>query len=300
MSKPVLKELVVYKKEVLLKSAVDDHLEEMEYIFQRTRFNSKEKVVSEIHYDAEEKIVQEYEFLYNDQGFLFEEIMKEDDGFVAEHKTFAYDEKGNITREFRHYTDGSFDIIQYQYNDQGLLRFKETIDPDGERESSETYEYENGFISHYLMHDADGDIVNEKHWTFDEKGNVTDYTEFDGMAGSTIRKTTAYHPSGTKKEILTYNDDQLIEKVLMEENENGQLTQVLEENVSRKNITQFTYDEAGNIIGQEEFDRNGNLVSRVQRAYDKQKKLLTSDVFIDGSGRGLSRNYSLRHEYNYY
>jgi len=301
MSKPVLKELVVYKKEILLKSSVDDHLEEIEYVFQRTLFNSQAKVVSEIHYDAEGKIVQEYEFQYNDQNLLVEEIMKDDDGFVAEHKTFEYDEKGNIAREFRHYTDGSFDTIQYQYNDQGLLKFKETIDPDDERESTEAYEYENGLLSHYLMHDADGDIVSEKNWIFDEKGNVIEYREYDGMEGGTTRKTTEYYPSGSKKEILTYNqDEQLIEKVLMTENEKGQLIEVLEENVTRKNTTRFSYDNEGNIVAQEEFDRDGNLVSRVQRTFDEQKKLLTSDVFIDGIGRGLSRNYSLRQEYSYF
>lgn len=301
MSKPVLKELVVYKKEILLKSSVDDHLEEIEYVFQRTLFNSQGKVVSEIHYDAEGKIVQEYEFRYNNQGFLAEETMKEDDGFVAEHKTFEYDEKGNIARELRHYTDGSFDTIQYQYNDQGLLKFKEIIDPDGDRESTEAYGYENGLVSHYVMHDADGDITTEKHWAFDEKGNTIEYTEFDGFEGVSIRKTTEYYPSGSKKEILTYNDDgKLVEKVLMKENEEGQLIEVLEESVTRKNTTHFSYDNAGNIIAQEEFDRNGNLISRVQRTYDEQKQLQTSDVFIDGSGRGLSRNYTLRHDYVYF
>lgn len=298
MSSPRVKETLVYKKEILLKSAAENQLDEHEYLFSRTVFNDKGKVVSEIHYDAEENIAQEYVFGYDNDGFLREELMKEDDGFVAEHKTYEPDEKGRIAKEMRHYMDGSFDTVTFSYNDQGLVSKKVTIDPDGDTESVEEFAYVNGFLAHYTLRDENGEILSERKMEYDEKGNPVEVYEYDGSEGISNRKEIAYFPSGNRKETLLYNDaGQLVEKTVMKENEKGQLIQAVEETHTKKNTINFTYDEAGNIVSQEEFDRNGELVSRVERTYDENQMLLSSDVFIHGAGRGPSRNYTLRQEY---
>ncbi len=298
MIDPKIKETLVYKTEILLKSATDNHLDEREYLFSKTVYNDKGKVVSEIHYDPEGKIMQEYVFGYDNNGFLREELMKEDDGFVAEHKTYEPDEKGRIAKELRHYMDGSFDTITFQYNDQGLVSKKVTVDPDGDTESIETFEYDNGFLSHYTQHDEEGDLLSERKMEYDENGNPVEVYEYDGSEGISNRKEIAYFPSGNRKETLLYNHaGELVEKTMMKENDKGQLIEVEEETRSKKNTIHFSYDDAGNIVLQEEFDRNGDLVSRVKRTYDENQLLLTSDVFIHGAGRGFSRNYTLRQEY---
>ncbi len=301
MSAPSIKETIVYKKELLLKSTTDNQLEEREYLFSHILFNENGKVAAERHYDPEGKIIQEYAFLYDQNGFLKEEILREDDGFIAEHKTYEPDDKNNIHKEFRHYTDGSFDTVTYQYNDQGLLRQKETIDPDGDLESVEKFEYNQSQLAHYELFDGEGELMSEKKITYDEKGNALEVYEFDGSEGQSVRKTIEYNPSGIKKETLTYDHaGKLVEKVEMKENSEGLLEQVIEETLTKKNTVDFQYDDHGNIVFQEEYDRNGELVSRVKRTFDDKKQLLNSDVFIHGGGRGLSRNYTLRQEYIYY
>jgi YD repeat-containing protein len=301
MSIPRIKENRVYKKELLLKSSRQDHLEEHEFLFSHTIYNEQDKVVEEYHYDSDGKLVQEYQFMYDQNGFLREEILKQEDGFVAEHKTYEPDEKNNILKEFRHYMDGSFDTIFYHYNAQGLLSKKEIIDPDGDKESTEEFEYENGLLTRFAILDADNEIVTEKKITYDEKGNPEEVFDFDGSEGTSVRKVLEYYPSGTKKETLIYNEaDQLIEKVLMTENSEGRLVQVVEENRTKKNTITFDYDQAGNIIAQEETDRNGELVSKVNRVFDENNQLISTDVFIHGGGKGVSKNYTLRQEYIYF
>jgi YD repeat-containing protein len=301
MSIPRIKENRVYKKELLLKSSRQDHLEEHEFLFSHTIYNEQDKVVEEYHYDSDGKLVQEYQFMYDQNGFLREEILKQEDGFVAEHKTYEPDEKNNILKEFRHYMDGSFDTITYHYNAQGLVSKKETIDPDGEQESTEEFEYENGLLTRFAIMDSENEIITEKKITYDEKGNPEEVIDYDGSEGTAVRKVLEYFPSGTKKETLTYNDtDQLVEKVVMTEDSDGRLVQVVEENRAKKNTITFEYDQAGNIIAQEELDRNGELVSKVHRVFNENNQLVSTNVYIHGGGRGLSKNYTLRQEYTYF
>jgi antitoxin component YwqK of YwqJK toxin-antitoxin module len=300
MAATQMREILVFKKELILKSSLQDHLEEHEFLYTHTVFSPSGKTESEIHYDSAGKIVQEYKFSYNEQGRLVEEMMTEEDGFVADHKKYDY-EQSRIAREYRYYADGSFDTIAYEYNEKDQVVKKTTIDPDGETENTEEFAYSGDHVSHYVMLDNEGEVVSEIKTEYDDKGNPVEIVEFDRVEGTTLRREISYYPSGNKKEALTWSeDDELIEKVVLSENEAGKVSEVVEENAHRQNKIQFGYDGAGNIILQEEYDRNGNMVSRVNRVFDSGHKLLNSDVFIDGAGRGFSKHYTLRHEYVYF
>lgn len=296
-----IKETLVYKTEYLLKSAVQDYLEEHEYLFTRTVFNEEGKVLSEIHYDQEGVIVQQYSYRYDANGFLTEEKLTEEDGFVAEHRTYQPDGHNRIKKELCHYTDGSADTIEYSYNEQGQVSRKQTFDPDGDPETTEEFEYENGFLIHYVQKDASGDILSEKTLTCNEKGDPLEVTEYDGGEDASIRIVNEYYPSGSRRETRTYDpNNKLVAKVVLTENEEGKLIEVVEETHQKKNSIRFQYDGAGNIISQEEYDRQGELVGSVNREYDSQNNLLSSRFFVNRQAKGSSRNYSLRQEYVYF
>jgi YD repeat-containing protein len=301
MSSKKIQEILIFKKEILLKSAHQNHLEEHEYLFSRSTYTHSGKVASEIHYSPDGKINQEYKFAYDDKGFLLEEILLEDGGFVADHKKYDMNNTGKIEKEYRYYSDGSFDTIEYVYNDKGQVVKSTTIDPDGEIEHIEEFEYESDLLVHYKAFDGEGDLISEKKTTYDEKGNPVEWLESDALEGTSLRIEAEYYPSGNKKQTLVWNeDDELIEKTLLTEDVNGRLAEVVEENANRKNTIRYEYDTEGNIIKQEEFDKKNNLVSSVSRVFAPGHQLISSDVFIDGAGRGLSKNYSLRHEYVYF
>lgn len=301
MEKQKIKESLVYKKDLVLKSASENELEEHEYLFSRTAYNEDGKVISEIQYSPSGDIIQEYEYKYNSQGLLIEELLKEADGFIVEHKSFEVNDEGKIIKEFRHYLDESFDTINYFYDDRGTLIKKEVIDPDGDLESVEEFSYSGELQTAHIVKDADGELVYEKKIDFNDEGKAVEIYEFDGSSGQTKKVVNEYYPSGNKKEVLTYNHaDQLIEKVTLKENTEGKIVQVTEESPAKKNISNFTYDERGNMVYQDEFDKNGEMITKVNREYDENNKLLSSTVFMHGAGRGLSRNYTLRQEYVYF
>jgi antitoxin component YwqK of YwqJK toxin-antitoxin module len=301
MGSQKIKESLVYKKDLVLKSATDQELEEHEYLFSRTIYNEDGKVTSEKQYDNQGELVQDYIYTYNDKGYLIEEKLQEADGFVAVHKSFEVDDKGKVLKEFRHYMDETFDTVVFHYNEKGKLVNKETFDPDNDLESTEEFSYEGDRVNRHVVSDADGDILSEKKTTYDDKGNAIKIEEFDGSVGESVKTVTEFHPSGNKKEVLTYNSaDQLIEKVTLKEDAQGRIEQVVEESTSKKNTINFTYDAKGNVVHQDEFDRNGEMIGKVNRVYDGNNNLVSSNVFIHGGGRGLSRNYTLRQEYVYY
>lgn len=301
MGSQKIKESLVYKKDLILKSATDQELEEHEYLFSRTIYNENGKVTSEKQYDSQGELVQDYIYTYNDEGFLIEEKLQEADGFVAVHKSFEVENKGKILKEFRHYMDESFDTVVFHYDENGKLVKKEIFDPDNDLETVEEFSYYGDRINGQVVIDADGDILSEKKTIYDEKGNTIETDEFDGSTGESVKTVNEYHPSGNKKEVFIYNGaGQLIEKVTLKEDAQGRIAQVVEESTSNKNTINFSYDANGNVVYQDEFDRNGEKIGKVSRVYDEKNKLLSSNVFIHGGGRGLSRNYTLRHEYMYY
>ncbi|MFW5687916.1 MAG: hypothetical protein ACOCXV_03210 [Bacteroidota bacterium] len=298
MKKFSLEETLVYKKELILKSTTEDALEENEFLLSRTLFDKEGRVISEIQYDSDGHISQEHLYTYDENGFLLEEMLREEDGFVAEHKTFEPDEKGRIAKEMRHYMDGSFDTITCSYNEEGLLSKKVSVDPDGDTESTEEYTYTGGRLTHYILKDGDDEVLTEKSMVYDDDGNVVELTEYDASEDTTLRREMEYYPSGNRKLALTYNSKgQLVEKISLRENEKGQPVQMTEETHHKKNTVNMSYDAAGNVILQEEFDKNGELISKVERTFDEQQRLVSSEVFIHGAGRGPSRNYTLRQEY---
>lgn len=298
---PKINVTVVYKKDIVLKSASEDHLEEVEYVLSKTTYNTKGEVISEIQYDPDGNITQETIHEYDDRGFLVKEILRDGDGFIADHKTYERNDQGKVNREFRHYMDESFDTVKYFYDDQGVLVKKETIDPDQDLESIEEFTHWNGLLTHYLLKDDQGSVLAEKRMQYDNKGQMVELYDYDGSEDIATRKVTSWYPSGNKKEVLTYNEeDKLIEKVTFKEGKDGQVIQMVEEGIDQKNILNFEYDEHGNVIVQEEFDKNGELISKVKRSYNDHKLVESSQVFIDGAGRRPSRNYTLRQEYVYF
>ncbi|MFW6352631.1 MAG: hypothetical protein ACOC2E_09600 [Bacteroidota bacterium] len=292
-----IKENLIYKKDIVLQSTSDEELEEKEHLFSKTLFNKNGKTTREIQYDEQGNITQDFEYTYDEKGNLTEKILHDDEGGFGEKVTFEYDQNGKKSREFIHYIDETYDTVVFIRNDDGLTIKKEIIDYDGDTESTEEFEYQGKNLVKHTVKDDAGQTVSVVQVTYDEKGNITEEAEQNLEEGITKIKKVEYFPSGNKKEVLTYTNDDLTGKVTMTEDEKGQIVKIIEETPCQKNTTIMKYDDSGNIVYQEESDRKGKLISHVTRQYDDENKMISSQVFIDGQGRRLSRNYTLRHDY---
>jgi YD repeat-containing protein len=300
MAKQKIKENLVFRKELVLKDTTAEHLEEREYLLSKTCYDENGNLISETQYDSSENIMQETVYTYNEKGRLVEEILRDSEGFDVEHKSFELDESGKIIREFRHYMDEPYDTIEYVY-DGDLIIKKESIDFDGEAENTEEFVYRDGLLIENILKDQDSEIISLKQWVYDEKKNIIELKEIDFSQGVETRTEYEYYDSGNKKAVLVFDvADELIERTLITENEKGQIIRVVEENTRKKNTTNMVYDDKGNVVYQEEFDRNGELISKIKREYNEDNMIVESEVYVNGMGRGLSRNYTLRQEYTFH
>jgi YD repeat-containing protein len=300
MAKHKIKENLLFRKELVLKDTTAEHLEEREFLHSKTCYDENGNIISETQYDASGNIMQETVYKYDEKGRLVDEVLRDSEGFDAEHKSFELDESGKVIREFRHYMDETYDTINYIY-DGDLIIKKESIDFDGEVENMEEFIYQDGLMIENTIKDQDGEIISSKHLVYDEKKNIIEVKEIDYSEGIETRTEYEYYDSGNKKAVMVFDvTDELIERTLLTENEKGQIIRVVEENTRKKNTTNMAYDDQGNVVYQEEFDRNGELISKVKREYDKENMIVASEVYVSGMGRGLSRNYTLRQEYTFY
>jgi YD repeat-containing protein len=263
-------------------------------------------------YDAEGHVLMEISFRtngeeeqkcvnkYDEQGKLIEELLFNEEGEMDEKKIYEYDEKGNVIRELLYYLDGSFDTTSFSYNEAGLLTEKTTIDPENELESKKILTYNEGILLSEISTDAEGNILNEVHVEYDEKGNEISIERYVVEDDKTTKTEFIYDENGKKSEAYTYSNGKLVSKQLYESNDKDQLIKISEEELYSKSVTTMEYDENGNMTEQLEVDGNGELNSHISRKFNENNKLAEVAVTIDRHGRGLNQNYMIQYVYEYF
>ncbi len=297
-----LKTLSVYRRNLVVESDSADEPSKTEFLHSRTEYEPRwGKTIRETQYNADGQVEQVMEYEYDDKGFLVKEILKEGDGTVMEHKTFEPDDDQRVRKEFCHYADGSYDVTTYHYDEKGRLIKKETHDDEGDLEGTEVMEYENDLLVKHTVTGDDGEKVSEVSYQYDENGLLLETHVQDFQSGTEYTKVTSYDDKGRRKASATYDsNEEPLERLLFREDEKGRLVEVVEENRRKKNTTKMQYDEKDNIIKQQEYDLNGELVNEIERTYDEEGRLLESRVHVNRMMPGISRNYSVRHEYTFY
>lgn len=294
-----IQSITIYRKD-LPPEGIDNESSKEEQIVSRTTYHPDfDKITLEEQYGATGDLEQSTEFTYDDKGFLIREILKEADGTVMEEKSYEADDYQRIAREYLHYADGSRDTITYAYDDEGNVIRKETVDADGEVEEIVEYQYENGKLLHELKRDESGEIVFERRYHYDD-GQLSEIESRDEFEGEAQKRVYTYNEHGHRESVMLYDSDgNPLERVLLETDEKGRPIKVVEENRQKKNTLHLRYDEKGNVVFQEEFDLKGALVSRVERSYDEDGRLLESRIEQNVPSHGISRSYRVRQEYSF-
>jgi YD repeat-containing protein len=297
-----IKSLSVYRKNVVLKSSTDDALEDEEFLISESLFEPAfGKLVKETQYNGDGQVEQVMSYTYNEKGFLTGEELLDVDGSVLEKRSFEPDDQGRIAREFVHYADGSADRIEYAYDDAGRVVRKERYDDDDALESAENIVYEGEVVVCESVVDAEGEILSETLYIYDDNGRLAEIVSDNREEGLWFTKVYRYDDAGHRQAATTFNQEgEAVERILFENDEKGRPIQIVDENRRQRNTIRMAYDERGEIIFQEEHDLNGELVNSIERSYDADGRLLESHIVVRNRQRGISRNYSLRNEYNFF
>ncbi len=264
-----------------------------------TELDEKGNLLLEIKYDDAEEVEEKYVYAFDDQNKLVEEISYLSENEIAEHKTYEYNPEGLLIKAFKHYADGSKDIIQYQYDQEGRPEAITTTDSDNETEAKEVLEWEKKNLINKEVYEFD-ELVLKEIKTYDEQGNRTEELKWTPEDGNT-RMEYYFNQKNDLIKSLTYNnEDKLISKILYTYDDKGKMLLADYESVRSKNTTTIVYDENGNAIEQTETNAAGEINNRAIRKYNDRNEVIETSVIIDLHGSGINQEYILNYEYEYF
>lgn len=296
-----IKEINTYRKDLVMNGITSDALEEREFLMEKKVYDEKGNLVTEISYYPNGSIIQQLGYLYDDNGNLIEETLEEEASGIAERKSHDYSENGKKHKTYVHYLDGTYDTIEYIYDDKGRLISKITTDSEGDVDQRKEYKFQDDKLLKETEYDHEDNILDEITYNYDDKGNLMEMTHYDGIEKVTIKTLHEYDEKDRRTGTLIYNaKGKLVEKHGFLFDEKDRIVEATEETPYENNITTMQYDENDNIIEQKEVNAEGEINHFVKRKFDDNNNLLQSSVKIDRHGQGMNQDYTIRNEMIYF
>lgn len=256
-------------------------------------FDESGNLILEMSYSLDGEVVDKIAYHYDESGRLVESLIYDEYDEVLERREAIRDQDGRTIRELIYYLDGSADSREYSYDEKGNLISMRAIDADGEQELSEKYFYENDKVVKVERYNEDDKVV---FWQKDlyTNGVISTRKIWSSEDDEPYTLVHQFNEAGHREQELRYNkSNQLVERNIYEEDEHGRIVRIIEENKQKKNTTEFSFDEQGNVIHQVETDLNGNLNHEVFRVYDPDGELLITTVEAVIKPSGDIQAYSL-------
>ena len=224
------------------------------------------------------------EYSYDSSYNMVEAINTSDDGTSI--YTYKYDSRGNMTEEKYVFYDGSTTTYTWAYDSRNRVTKKTETHNSG---SSYVYEYE-----------------------YDSNGNEIKCTySYSSSSYSNSSVTTSTYDSNnniTKKTVTS--DTEVTQETVYHYNSKGYLIKIVETGSSYSRITDYTYDENGNVIREKRssnysndysywsandytYDANGNIIKDVYTSSNQEGEDVEEYTYdAHGNITGYSYMYS--------
>ena len=267
--------------------------------YSTTRFDEKGNVLEEIKFNEDGEIDDRIINTYDKNGKLIEMKNFFADDELAEHITFERNEKEQVVVSYKHYQDGEKDKVVYNYDAEGMLIEKITIDSYNEEESRENITYQAGKITQRKVVEYD-ELVLEENFSYSDKMQLEEHSKWS-EAEEDARYVNRFDEKGRIAKILKYNlKKQLIAKTEYQYNDDDTIKEIVEEVPGEKNTTFMEYDASGNAIKQTEKNQQGEIKSIVSRKYNEANEMTESSVEVFQPGTDITNGYALEYEYSYF
>jgi len=268
----------------------------LEFLFQHTKYDDAGHPVELTTHNPDGSIEHVYKYQYNDEGKAIDELLFEDNNELTEHRSMEYNAEGQLIKENIHYLDGTSDQLIFKYDNHGHMISKRSIDSDGETGNYLVNVYNGNLLTSETEYDIAGEIITQRKIIYDDEGNITE--EVFRTPEEDYRILYSYDKNGKASVRRRYNAEKhLTERNTFTYDTDGRLAESMEETSSGIEITYSSYDDAGNIILQEEKSEDGELLSRIQRSYDEQNRPLTTTYMFQKPTQMAPVNYRIRLEY---
>jgi len=274
----------------------EDEIRENEYMHQYTEFNEAGHPVEAITYNSDGTVEHKYKYQYNAQGKVIDELLIEADDEVTEHRSMQYNDEGPLVKELIHYLDGTADELLFTYDNEGRLISRRSIDSEGEVGNYLVNVFDEGHLVSETEYDVSGEIITQRKIIHNEAGQITE--EVFKTPEVNYQILYNYFENGQVSVRRRYNDEKhLTERNTYTYNSEGRLSESMEESSAGIEITYTSYDDAGNILLEEDKTEDGELLASIERTYDELKRPLITSVLSQRPGNNVPQHYRMRVEY---
>ncbi|MBQ8292322.1 MAG: hypothetical protein IJX78_00790 [Bacilli bacterium] len=226
-----------YNEEGIYSSIITEYTEDGKTI---TTYNEEYDKTLEKVYDKDGNLIQDdrYEYICDDEGRTIEE------------KVYSFDVLVNVTKyttiEFEDgYETYSSYVAEYYENDGSL----------------ETYYNEYGSLVREVRTKEDGSVEYDYiyEYIYNDNGDIVNYKK---LSGNEIIEEYIYNidENGITVSYQIYRLGKLVEEATISVGEDGwpYISEVIEYTEETKKVT--TYNESGEIVSEETYDKDGNLI----------------------------------------
>ncbi|MBN1340502.1 MAG: hypothetical protein JXA03_14325 [Bacteroidales bacterium] len=293
-----IKSVTVYRKELVVNHLDEDGFEWKNSKYSHTEFDPGGNAILEMKFFKSGEVEEKYEYAYDENGRIIEEKEYLDESNVAEHRTIERNGEGKATRDTLRYQDGSEEITEYIYNQEGRLTGKITRNEDGEIEKQENYEYVNGLLAKKTESEY-GEPVSDETYRYHDNGKVKERIRHN--EGEEAVFVNTFDPEGRIMEAKRYDTgNKLLGRTSYTYDESGKPARITEESKGGISVTEIGYDHIGNAVTETEKDREGNVIHSAERSYNDNNDVVESIVFVNHRGRAVNQHYILKYEYEYF
>lgn len=197
------------------------------------------------------------------------------------------DSAGRTIKEISYSAAGDFEeMFEYAYNEKGFL-------------AHEKYSPEEGFVAEEktFIRNDEGRLIEVKKRYQDGSVDTIDY-QYD-ESGNLVRMTTTDDEGEVEEtETFTWENGELSgHEILDADGDPVPAPDPVELPAGNARITR---DEQDRVILEEDLDDDGEVITSIARNYREDGLPESTEVFIDGQGRTLTRRYILRYDYTFY
>jgi antitoxin component YwqK of YwqJK toxin-antitoxin module len=278
---------------------IDPH-DELEGMQTYNEYDQAGNLILEIAYTHDGDIADKMEYRYDDKGKLQETLIYGEDDEVLERKELIWGNDDRVLREIIHYLDGSEDIHEFIYDENGRLTGARVKDDEGDIEYSEKYFYDGELVKKVERWNGEDRLIFSQEDDY-ENGKIKTRTVHSSEDEEPFTLVQHFNAKGQRIEEFRYDSrNKPVEHNVWEEDENGRIVRTVEENRLRKNTSEYTYDDHGRVIYQKETDLKGELNHEIYRYYDADGEPLKTTVEMIMKPLGDRRAYSLVYKREYY
>ena len=241
-------------------------------------YNEAGHLILEIAYNRDGDIADKMEYRYDEDEKLLETLIYGEDEEVLERKKIIWSDDNRILKETIYYLDGSEDIHEFFYNEKGNLTGIQAKDDEDEIEFSEKYFYEGEKVVKVEKWNGEDELIFKQENEYADNV-LTTRTVWSSEEEEPFTVVQNFNARGHREEERRYDSrEKLIERNIYEEDENGRVIRMVEENRLRKNTTEFSYDDKGNVTYQKETDLNGEINHEIRRYYGPDNEPVKTTV----------------------